>query len=141
MDKNELGKLDDEMLGAWNDHDTEALLANCADDIVWHDVALPEPLVGKEAVREYFQGWMSAFPDFKATPTNRVIGESSVAVEVAFGGTNTGDLQMGEDTIPATGKAVSTKGTYFATARDGKLAEMHTYPDLMGMMTQLGLAG
>jgi steroid delta-isomerase-like uncharacterized protein len=141
MDKDELAALDDLMLGTWNDQDIDAFLSHCADDIVWHDVALPEPLRGKEAAAQYFQGWMTAFPDFHANPINRVIGEDSVAVEVVFGGTNTGPLQMGEDTVPATGKTVSTKGAYFAIARDGKLAEMHTYPDLMGMMMQLGLAG
>lgn len=141
MDKNELAKLDDEMLGSWNDHNIEVFLGHCADDIVWHDISMPEPMQGKDAAGQYFQSWMTAFPDFRATPVNRVIGDDSVAVEVEFGGTNTGPMQMGEDTIPATGKAVSTKGSYFAIVRDGKLAEMHTYPDLMGMMMQLGLAG
>ena len=84
---------------------------------------------------------MTAFPDFRADPIGRVIGDDSVAVQLRFGCTNTGPLQMGENTVPATGKTVSTGGAYFAKVRDGKLAEMHTYPDLMGMMMQLGLAG
>lgn len=141
MDKEQLAKLDDTMLGAWNDHDVDTFLSNCADDIVWHDVALPEPLHGKEAAGEFFKGWMTAFPDFQANPVNRVIGDDTVAVEVLFGGTNSGPMQMGEAEVPATGKTVSTKGTYFANFRDGKLAEMRTFPDLAGMMTQLGLAG
>ncbi len=141
MDRNELAKLDDEMLGAWNDRDVATFLSHCADDIVWHDVGLPEPLQGKEAAGEYFTGWMTAFPDMHANQINRVIGEDTVAAEVIFGGTNSGPLQMGEDTIPATGKTVSNKGAYFARAKDGKLVEMHTYPDLAGMMTQLGLVG
>lgn len=141
MDKNELAKLDDEMLGAWNDRSVDTFLSHCADDIVWQDPAVPEPMHGKEAAGEYFSSWMTAFPDMHANQINRVIGEDTVAAEVIFGGTNTGPMQMGEDTIPATGKTVSAKGAYFARVRDGKLAEMHTYPDLAGMMMQLGLTG
>ena len=141
MGDNEVTLADDRLLASWNSHDTEALLDGVADDIVWQDVGLPEPLHGKEAVNEYFQGWMTAFPDFQANPVNRVVGDDSVAVEVVFTGTNTGPMNMGDQTIPATGKAITSKGVYFATVRDGKLSEMHTYPDLMGMMMQLGLAG
>lgn len=39
---------------------------------------MPEPLPGKEAVGEYFQSWMTAFPDFQANVTNRVMGEDSI---------------------------------------------------------------
>ena len=141
MDKGELAAFDDEMLGAWNNRDVDTFVDGLTDDIVWRDVSLEEPLHGKEAATEYFQGWMTAFPDFSATPVYRVIGDDSVAVEVLFAGTNTGPMEMGGQTIPPTGKTVSAKGSYFAIVRDGKLAEMHTYPDLMGMMMQLGLAG
>lgn len=141
MGDNEVTLADDRLLASWNSHDTEALLDGVDDDIVWQDVGLPEPLHGKEAVNAYFQGWMTAFPDFQANPVNRVVGDDSVAVEVVFTGTNTGPMNMGDQTIPATGKPITSKGVYFATVRDGKLSEMHTYPDLMGMMMQLGLAG
>ena len=100
MGDNEVTLADDRLLASWNSHDTEALLDGVADDIVWQDVGLPEPLHGKEAVNEYFQGWMTAFPDFQANPVNRVVGDDSVAVEVVFTGTNTGPMNMGDQTIP-----------------------------------------
>jgi hypothetical protein len=40
--------------------------------------------------------------------------------------------------IPPTGKAITGKGTYFARARDGKVVEFNSYPDIAGMMMQLG---
>jgi steroid delta-isomerase-like uncharacterized protein len=141
MDRAELEQLDTAMLSAWSNHDLDAFLGNCNDDIVWNDPAQPEPLKGKKAAAEFFQTWMTAFPDFEATMVNRVVGDDSVAVEVVFGGTNTGPMDMGGNEIPATGKAVKTMGSYFAKVSDGKLTELSTYPDLAGMMMQLGLMG
>lgn len=141
MERAEIEKLDEAMLGAWTNHDLESFLSNCSDDIVWNDPAQPEPLKGKKAAAEFFQTWMTAFPDFEATMVNRVVGDDSVAVEVVFGGTNTGPMDMGGNEIPATGKAVKTTGSYFAKVSDGKLIELSTYPDLAGMMMQLGLMG
>jgi steroid delta-isomerase-like uncharacterized protein len=141
MDRAELEQLDTAMLSAWSNHDLDAFLDNCSDDIVWNDPAQPEPLKGKKAAAEFFQTWMTAFPDFEATMVNRVVGDDSVAVEVVFGGTNTGPMDMGGNEIPATGKAVKTMGSYFAKVSDGKLTELSTYPDLAGMMMQMGLMG
>jgi predicted ester cyclase len=63
-----------------------------------------------------------------------------VAAEIDFAGTNTGDLQMAPGaTIPATGRTVHGKGTYFVRFQDGKPVEVHSYPDSAGMMMQLGL--
>src|SRR5919108_1758775 len=95
---------------------------------------------GKDALRQYLQGWFSAFPDIKITVTNRVVTEDHVPSELDFTGTNTGDLQLAPGaTIPATGKTVNAKGTYFVHYKDGKPVEVHSYPDLAGMMMQLGL--
>ncbi|MBK5269470.1 MAG: hypothetical protein JJE22_00520, partial [Bacteroidia bacterium] len=39
----------------------------------------------------------------------------------------------------ATGKRVTNKGCYFGKVKNGKFIEVRTYPDLAGMMMQLGL--
>ena len=134
-------KLDEENIAAWNAHDIDRFLAIVSDDIVWHDVGKPQPYKGKEAVRQYMQGWFSAFPDIKITVKNRLITEDQVAAEVEFTGTNTGPLELapGAPLIPATGKQVTGKGTYFVRIKNGKAVEVHTYPDAAGMMMQLGL--
>jgi len=134
-------KLDEENIAAWNAHDIDRFLAIVSDDIVWHDVGNPQPYKGKEAVRQYMQGWFSAFPGIKITVKNRLITEDQVAAEVEFTGTNTGPLELapGAPLIPATGKQVTGKGTYFVRIKNGKAVEVHTYPDAAGMMMQLGL--
>jgi steroid delta-isomerase-like uncharacterized protein len=134
-------RLDEEFIAAWNAHDADAAVAILSDDAVWHDVASPEPMRSKAAMRQYVQSWFTAFPDMYATTKNRVVNEDQVAAEVEFTGTNSGPLQMapGAPAMPATGKKVMGKGTYFVRIRNGKAVEVHTYPDAAGMMMQLGL--
>ena len=134
-------KIDEENIAAWNAHDVDRFLAIVSDDIMWNDVSNPQPFQGKEAVRQYMQGWFSAFPDMKITVTNRLVTEDQVAGELEFTGTNSGPLQFGPGgpAIPATGKQANGKATYFVRIKNGKAVEVHTYPDTAGMMMQLGL--
>jgi steroid delta-isomerase-like uncharacterized protein len=134
-------KIDEEEIASWNAHDVERALAVFPDNIVWWDVTNPQPLNGKEGIRQYLQGWFSAFPDIKITVTNRVVTENYVAAELDFAGTNNGALQLapGAPAIPATGRKVNGKGTYFVRFENGKAVEVHSYPDAAGMMMQLGL--
>ncbi|MFQ5947539.1 MAG: hypothetical protein ACE5KX_01590 [Acidimicrobiia bacterium] len=42
--------------------------------------------------------------------------------------------------IPPTGISVkAAKGAYFARVRNGEIVEFHSYPDIAGLMGQLGL--
>jgi len=133
-------KLDEENFAAWNAHDIDRSLEIYSDDVVWQDVGNPQPMHGKEAVRQYIQAWFSAFPDIKITVTNRLVTEDQVAGELEFTGTNSGPLQFGPGAaIPATGKKATGKATYFVRIKNGKAVEVHTYPDTAGMMMQLGL--
>jgi steroid delta-isomerase-like uncharacterized protein len=134
-------RLDEEEIAAWNAHDVERALAIFPDDVMWHDVSSPQAFNNKDAIRQYLQGWFSAFPDIKITVTNRVITDGYVAAELDFVGTNSGALQLapGAPAIPATGRKVSGKGTYFVRFKNGQAVEVHSYPDAAGMMMQLGL--
>ncbi|HLO33673.1 MAG TPA: ester cyclase [Anaerolineales bacterium] len=133
-------KIDEEEIAAWNAHDVERSLAIFPDDVIWHDVSSPQAM-GKDGIRQYLQGWFSAFPDLKITVKNRVITEDYVAAELEFAGTNSGALQLapGVPAIPATGRKVNGKGTYFVHFKNGKPVEVRSYPDAAGMMMQLGL--
>ncbi|MBI5303533.1 MAG: ester cyclase [Chloroflexi bacterium] len=135
-------KLDDEFIASWNNHDADRSLAVLSDDVVWNDVSTPNAMRGKAAVREYIKNWFTPFPDMTVVVKNRVATEDQIAAELEFTGTNTGPLQMapGAPTLPATGKTIHGKGTYFVRFRSGKAVEIHTYPDMAGMMMQLGLA-
>jgi len=51
------------------------------------------------------------------------------------GSASTDDGRKGD---PPTGKSVVGKGTYFARVKGGKVVELNSYPDIAGMMMQLG---
>jgi steroid delta-isomerase-like uncharacterized protein len=139
MKKEELERLDDQGMAAWEKHDTEEWVSLFADDFVWHDWTVPEPIRNKEGARQYFQGWMTAFPDLHIKTTNRVIGDDAVASEIEFTGTNTGPMSMGGMEMPPTNKMVTGRGSYIARARNGKIVEFSSHPDAAGIMMQLGL--
>lgn len=139
MTKEELERLDDRGLKAWNDHDIDAFVGLLADNFVWRDLTIPEPLTTREAMRQYIEEQFLAFPDLRLRRTNRVVGEDTVAAELEFTGTNTGPLVMGGMQIPPTGKQLKVQGAYFVRVKDGKIAEFSSHPDAAGMLMQLGL--
>jgi len=140
MTKDELRRIDDQGLAAWNHHDPDAFVALLADDFVWYDWTTPEPMRDKQAARAYFNAWMTAFPDMKTKAVSQIVGDDAVATELVFEGTNTGPMSMGGQTMPATRKKVTGHGDYFARIRNGKIVEFRTHPDVAGMMMQLGMS-
>jgi steroid delta-isomerase-like uncharacterized protein len=138
MDREELERLDDQGIAAWDGHDAEGFASLFADDFVLNDVGSPEPIRDREGLLAYTNGWFTAFPDMTVKRMNRVVSDDAVAAELEFTGTNTGPMMMGGKEIPPTGKMVTGRGTYFARVRDGKVVEFNSYPDIAGMMMQLG---
>ncbi len=139
MSREEIERLDEQSLAAWDSHDSNAFVSMLADDFVWYDWTVPEPMRDREAATRYFNGWVTAFPDMKTTSVSRVVGDDAVATEIEWTGTNTGPMVMGGNQIPPTNKSVTGRGTYFARFRDGKVVEFRSHPDVAGVMMQLGM--
>jgi len=139
MAREDIEKLDDQGMAAWDSHDQEAWAAVMAEDVLLLDWTNPEPMRGREAAKANMAAWVGAFPDMRIKQTSRVIGDDAVAGEVEFTGTNTGPMVMGGMEIPPTGRTVVGRGTYTAFVRDGQVVEFHSHPDAAGVMMQLGL--
>ena len=139
MSNEDLERIDELGMAAWDNHKPEAFVDLFADEFVWRDLTVPEPMRTSDEAVAYMQSWFTAFPDMRVRTTNRVIGRDSIAAEIEFTGTNTGPLAMGGMQIPATGKSVVGHGAYFVRVRDGKVVEFSSHPDAAGMMAQLGL--
>src|SRR5439155_26379880 len=99
MSREEIERLDRQGLAAWDSHDPDAFVSMFADDFVWFDWTVPEPMRDREAARQYFNGWVTAFPDMKTTSVSRVVGDDAVATEIEWSGTNTGPMVMGGNQI------------------------------------------
>lgn len=139
MSIEEVQRLDEEGLAAWERHNPDEFVDLLAEDFTFADVTLPEALRSKDQVRQYMQSWFTAFPDMHLEATNRVVSDDAIGAEVQFTGTNTGPLTVGGMEIPATGKSVKGNGSYFVTVRNGKIASFSAHPDVAGMMAQLGM--
>ncbi len=139
MKKEEIEQLNDRGLAAWDAADPDAFADVLADDVVWYDWTLPEPIHGKPAAKAYFASWVTAFPDMRTKTVVTVVGDDAVATEVEWTGTNTGPLVMNGAELPPTNKTVTGRGSYIARARDGKVVEFRAYQDAIGLMAQLGL--
>ncbi len=134
----EVEQIDDQGMAAWDGHDVDAFMALLADDFVWTDLTLPEPMRTKDQARQYMRAWFTAFPDMRVRQTNRVVSDDAAAAEVEFTGTNSGPMTMADREIPPTGKSVVGRGAYFARVEDGKIVQFSSHPDVAGLMMQLG---
>jgi steroid delta-isomerase-like uncharacterized protein len=77
----------------------------------------------------------TAFPDLVATPEDVIAEGDKAIILTTYTGTHQGDL-MG---VPPTGVAATFTGICIARAADGKLAEIWTEYDVLGLMQQLGV--
>lgn len=139
MSQEDIERIDDLGIAAWDGHDAEAFAGLLADGFVWTDLTVPDPMRTKEEARQYTEAWFTAFPDMSIRRTNRVVSNDAVAGEIEFTGTNTGPMRIAGTEIPPTGKSVLGRGAYFAHIRDGKILRFSTHPDVAGLMMQLGL--
>lgn len=141
MSVKDMEKLDDVGMKAWDDHDLEAWAAIFADKFEWRDDTQPDPLRTKDEAKKYMQAWMTAFPDMRVKTVNRVVTDDAVGAEIEFSGTNSGPMDMGGQRIPPTNKKVKAHATYFTKAKDGKIVEFHSHPNIAELMGQLGISG
>ncbi len=79
--------------------------------------------------------YRGAFPDMNITMEDMVAEGDKVVARWTAQGTNTGEI-MG---MPPTGKAFKATGMNMFRLNDGKVAEVWTNFDDLGMMQQLGI--
>lgn len=127
-------------LDACNKHDLNALMALYHPNVVNVQPHTPQPLKGKEATRQDFQAFFTAFPDLRMEFLVIAVKGDTVATEWEFTGTHKGPLPGPNGPIPPTNKRVRVKGAEF-TKNDsqGLIIDERGYFDLMSLMGQLAL--
>jgi len=108
------------------------------DDLVADDFVEHEPLPGiapdKEGVRQFFESFRSAFPDF-----HMELHESIAEGDLACGRSTTTGTHQGEFMgISPTGKRIEVQGYDLVRIRDGQATEHWGLLDGLTMMQQLG---
>lgn len=84
--------------------------------------------------KQFIDGIISAFPDFRHNIIDVVTEGDKVAVRFNITGTHKGEFQD----IPPTGKQVSFEGTEFFTIIHGKIVEEWVIVDMIGLLQQIG---
>jgi steroid delta-isomerase-like uncharacterized protein len=126
-------------LKAFNAHDLEAVARDAAPDIV---ATAPGgvKVTGPQAVKEYNQTFITAFPDARIDAKKIILQGRTVVVEGVFNGTNTGTLKTPMGDIPATGRKVSGEFIQIFEIDRGLVKRNHLMYDQVDLMTQLGMA-
>ncbi len=97
------------------------------------------PVKGLEGHKMLLKGFAAAFPNFKHSTSRCVESGDLISCEGAFSGDHNGPMMMPDGSaIPATRKHVEFPYLCIARIKDGKVAQLHVYFDLMGFMGQLG---
>ncbi len=116
--------------------DERAFAELLAPDVLDHSRP-PGIAPGAEGVRQQFDGFRAAFPDFRVTVLDQVCEDDKVVTRKVLRGTHMGDL-MG---IPATGREVEIQVIDIVRVQDGRIVEHWNVVDRLGLMEQLGVLG
>ncbi len=116
--------------------------AFATEDLYTRDATLTEggPTAhGPEEIREYFKGYVAAFPDGREELISSVESPDRIAIEARFIGTNTGPMYTPGGFVPATGKSLDWAFVAVLDLENGKIKAHRGYGDQVVLRTQLGL--
>lgn len=94
--------------------------------------------VGPEGTTAYSRPFSAAFPGSRHEFTVEAT-ERGALVEGTWTGTHTGDLVTPGGTVPPTGATVELRFAAVLGIRDGRVASLHIYFDMVDFLAQLGL--
>ena len=115
-----------------NGADEAAFAEILSPDVVDHSRP-PGIAEGAEGVRQQFDGFRAAFPDFAATILDQIAEGDLVVTRKVFHGTHQGEL-MG---IPPTGRSVAIDVIDIVRLEDGSIVEHWNVVDRLGLLQQL----
>ena len=118
----------------------EAAFMAVFDDMHTADIVVQggggEETRGVEGFRELCREWLRAFPDLHFTVEDILVDGDRVATRHTWTGTHKGELQG----IPPTNKRVMSWEIEIDRVEKGRIAEVWTRYDTLGVMQQLGLS-
>jgi predicted ester cyclase len=124
---------------AFNAHDAEAIARDTTPDAEYSAPG-DMKLKGPQAIKEYNQNWMRAFPDARVEAKNTFSQANHVIVEGVFTGTHNGTLKTPMGDLPATGRKVTGDFVQIFEVDRGLVKKAHLMFDQVQLMTQLGMA-
>jgi steroid delta-isomerase-like uncharacterized protein len=124
---------------AFNRHDIEGMAETLADDVQMRASGMGA-LLGKEAVKAFYKGYLDAFPDGRVQITGVHVTDDTAFEEGVFTGTHRATLRGPAGDIPATGRSVRIEYIQVVHYRADKASSFNLVFDRLEMLEQLGLA-
>lgn len=122
-------------LEARNTPDLNLLDNIYAPDVVVHDCSAPEDLRGLGALKAFYEGSHTGFPDLQVHIDDVLVAENQIIWRWTIDGTHTGILRG----IPPTGRHVSFSGVAIDRIEGEKIVEEWVYFNVLDLLEQLGL--
>jgi steroid delta-isomerase-like uncharacterized protein len=130
-----IDQLVEDLLAAWNAHDTERITMFYAPEYEGVDVGEAEPQRGPHGIARSVERYLQAFPDLRFVEEDVVVqGDRAVLVWTAHG-THGGKLMH----IPPTGRKIAVRGISVLTIEDGKITHGLYVWDAAGLLRAIGL--
>ncbi len=123
----------------FNEHNLEAIARDASPD---SEMTAPGDvkLKGPQAIKEYNQNFINAFPDARVEAKNTFTQGNHVIIEGVFTGTHNGTLKTPMGDIPATGRKVKGEFVQIFEVDRGLVKKLNLMYDQVQLMTQLGIA-
>lgn len=120
----------------WNRQCEEAIDEMCTEDVVANGLTDAEgnTIRGRDAYKNLFRAFTSAYPDLKITVEDTVSEGDKIAARCRVTGTHTGE-GLG---LAPTNQPLEFTGMTIVRIEDGKIAEAWNEFDFMKMYSQLG---
>jgi steroid delta-isomerase-like uncharacterized protein len=128
-----------QVFAAFAAHDLNAFRDLLHPDVVLHIGGGPATITGADAVAAAVSVTIRAIPDLRVAVTSAFAQGPLAAAEVVREGTHTGAAVLPDGTpLPPSGRAVRLPECLVFTVRDGKVARMAPYVDMLDSLRQLG---
>ncbi|HEY7522466.1 MAG TPA: ester cyclase [Candidatus Limnocylindrales bacterium] len=121
---------------AFNARRLDALDELFAPDVIDRSVAKDAEQVGLDGFKQRIAGHHAGVSDLRMTIHDLVVEGNLVALRWSFQGTHDGTW-LGR---PATGRTFTLNGMNLERLDGNRIVEHWSYPDLLGLLRQLGLA-
>jgi steroid delta-isomerase-like uncharacterized protein len=119
----------------WNKHNTKLIDELFSNDAILHNPQDPTVAKGPQGAKTSLESYLTAFPDVKITIEKEIADGEYVVQHLRAIGTNTGAFNG----MPATGKKANTTGVMTTKFDNGKIVEVWSFFDNLGLMQQLGV--
>lgn len=125
---------------ALNRHDPATLAQLYAPDCTAYDPFYPQPLKGRDAIKEDYANFVKAFPDLRMQVQNVFTKGDMACTEAVLSGTHRGGLASPNGEIPPTNKRIELNGAMSCRMnQQGQITEERRYYDTGALLQQLGL--